>query len=122
MFNIKDCECWRQVVGFEGLYWVSDRGRIKNRRNKILTPCGEEGNYQIVCLRTKERKQVTPYVHRIVAEAFLPNPGKLPQVNHKDENKMNNCPDNLEWCTASYNINYGTRNERVSKKMKMNNV
>lgn len=54
-------------------------------------------------------------VHRLVAECYLPNPDNLPQVNHKDENPTNNCVENLEWCTAKYNCNYGTRNERQAK-------
>lgn len=56
-------------------------------------------------------------VHRVVALAFLPNPGGLPQVNHKNENRADNRLENLEWCTASYNINYGNRNAVVSKKL-----
>lgn len=56
-------------------------------------------------------------VHRLVAMAFIPNPNNLPQINHKDENKSNNQIDNLEWCDCSYNINYGTHNDRISKAM-----
>ena len=54
-------------------------------------------------------------IHRLVALAFLDNPNNYPQINHKDENKLNNCVDNLEWCDAKYNINYGTRNDRMAK-------
>ena len=55
-------------------------------------------------------------IHRLVALTFLPNPNRLPQVNHKDENKENNSVENLEWCDAKYNSNYGTRNARVAEK------
>ena len=62
-----------------------------------------------------EGKRKCCYIHRLVAEAFIPNPNNYPQVNHKDEDKTNNCVNNLEWCDAKYNINYGTRIERISK-------
>lgn len=57
-------------------------------------------------------------IHRLVAETYIPNPEGLPQVNHKDENKVNNCLQNLEWCDAKYNINYGTRNDKVASSRK----
>lgn len=56
-------------------------------------------------------------IHQIVAKTFIPNPDNLPEVNHKDENKENNCVDNLEWCTHVYNCNYGTRNKRAAEKI-----
>lgn len=80
----------------------------------------KKGGYQGVLLKTPEKFKGVP-VHRLVAEAFIPNPDNLPQVNHKDENKWNNCVDNLEWCTAKYNSNYGTKNIRLSKT-KTNNT
>lgn len=58
-------------------------------------------------------------VHRLVAQAFIPNPNNLPQVNHKDEDKTNNCVDNLEWCTNKYNCNYGNHIENIVKKTRM---
>jgi hypothetical protein len=58
------------------------------------------------------------FIHRLVAEAFIPNPDNLPEVNHKDENKLNNCADNLEWCTKQYNMNYGDIHNKISSKLK----
>lgn len=99
-----------------GLYQVSTKGQIKSlniRKGRILkqhTQCG----YLYVGL-SKQCKAKLYLVHRLVAEAFIPNPDNLPEVNHKDENKLNNRVDNLEWCDAKYNSNYGTRNKRKSK-------
>ena len=74
--------------------------------------------YYRVSLR-KDGKYYNKSIHRLVAEAFLPNPDNLPCVNHKDENKLNNCVDNLEWCTKSYNHSYGTCIERTSEKQRL---
>lgn len=115
-------EQWKDVVGFENLYKVSDSGKVKslNYRNTkkecLMTPCFNRKGYLLVCLR-KDGKAYLKSVHRLVAEAFIPNPMNLPQVNHKDEDKTNNAVFNLEYCDNAYNMNYGTRNERVSKKM-----
>ncbi|WP_366942566.1 NUMOD4 domain-containing protein [uncultured Thomasclavelia sp.] len=106
---------WKDVKNYEGLYLVSNLGRIKSvRKNKILSPfINTRGRYQI---RFKVNGKITrPFVHRLVAEAFIPNPHNYPEINHKDENKLNNEISNLEWCTTKYNANYGTRNKRISE-------
>lgn len=122
-------ELWRDIQGYEGLYQVSNYGRVRSlervimRSNgksqpigkKILRFATDKDGYLIASLRKGGIKRMKK-VHRLVAEAFIPNPQNLPQVNHKDENKSNNNVDNLEWCTASYNINYGTRKEKVSSR------
>lgn len=113
-------EIWRPVVGFEGYYEVSNYGRIKSLNyNKtgcsvIMTPCDAKGYLRIILCKCGKRKSM--FVHRIVAEAFLPNPDNFPCVNHKDENPKNNAVWNLEWCTVKYNTNYGTGIKRRSTK------
>lgn len=113
-------EIWKDVVGFEGRYQVSNLGRVKSiKRIKptkenptgikeiIMIPYSGAARYLGVTLR-KDGKGKTHTIHRLVAQAFLPNPLGLPCVNHKDENCLNNNADNLEWCTQEYNVNYGT--------------
>lgn len=124
-----DGEEWRDVVGFEGMFMVSNFGRVKSldryvtlnpkksgsiqfRKGKIYSPSFSTDGYLQVTLANGNIKR-TAKVHRLVAMAFIPNPDNLPQVNHIDENKTNNRIDNLEWCTAKYNNNYGTRIERA---------
>ena len=102
-------EEWRPVKGYEGLYEVSNFGRVISlRTNKILHQRKTRDGYRSVTLYDCNRKLKTKYVHRLVAVAFVPNPHNHPEVNHKDENKSNNRADNLEWCNRSYNVNYGT--------------
>ena len=114
---------WRDIEGYEGLYQVSNLGRVRSlncRGHKgcigILTPRLDGKGYEMVALY-KEGKARNTKIHRLVAQAFIPNPNNYPQVNHKDENKTNNDVKNLEWCTNEYNHNYGTRNERVGKSL-----
>lgn len=103
-----DREIWKDIEYYEGLYWISNFGRVKSKR-KILKPIN--GEYLRVGL-SKNGIQTTKYVHRLVAETFL---GKSNlQVNHKDENKHNNCVNNLEWITFKENMNYGTKQDRES--------
>ena len=125
-------EIWRDIKGFEGIYqisnlgdvkslarWIKNRnGMVRNVKEKILKPYEDVGGYLTVKLPINN-KQKTYRVHRLVAEAFIPNPNNYPFINHKDENKKNNNVNNLEWCTAEYNLNYGTRNERCMKKVTM---
>lgn len=104
-------EIWKDIEGYEGLYQVSNEGRVKSlRNNKILKPSNLE-KYPIVIFSV-DGKRFGKKVHRLVAEAFIPNPQNLPQVNHKDENKTNNNVQNLEWCDQNYNNHFGTKYER----------
>lgn len=108
-------EEWKNIESFEG-YQVSNEGRIKNSKGNILKCEKSCWGYLRVGL-WKDGKQAHKQIHRLVAEAFLPNPQNLPQVNHKDENKQNNSAENLEWCNAEYNMNYGDRNKKISSKL-----
>lgn len=111
-----------------GLYQVSNLGRVKSLsrkridRNqilpeKILKPVfnAKRGYYQIYLRKNNISCTFKP--HRLVAEAFIPNPLHLPEVNHIDENKLNNNVNNLEWCDRTYNMNYGTKNKRIAKAL-----
>ena len=122
-------EVWKDVVGYEGLYEVSDLGRVRSwyrtLRNRVLTK-REEPYYPRLHSCHSRHLAVWLYkngtsrrwlVHRLVAMAFLPNPDNLPFINHKDEIPYNNNVDNLEWCTPAYNNSYGTIKERMSKAL-----
>lgn len=112
-------EIWKDIEGFDG-YQISNEGKIKSlnynktKKEKILKS-GKASGYLRVQL-WNGGKPVMKLVHRLVAEAFLENPNNLPQVNHKDEDKTNNCVENLEWCDSKYNMNYGTRNQKIAEK------
>ena len=100
-------------------YYADDSGKIYSQtRGKFreLRLYPKTHGYLYVTL-FKDRKRYYKRVHRLIAIVFIPNPDNLPEVNHKDEDKTNNRVDNLEWCTASYNKVYGSRREKVSKKV-----
>lgn len=113
-------EQWNDIAGYKGLYQISSVGRVKRlegrgcKRERLLKAQQTRNGYlQVGLYNDGKLKRV--YVHRLVADTFIQNPDNLPQVNHKDENPLNNRVENLEWCTQSYNINYGTHNERAAK-------
>ena len=117
-------EIWKDIKGYEGLYQISNLGNIKSthsrfgmRKQPKNARIGINKGYKRYGL-SKDGKEIKFYVHRLVAEAFIPNPNGYPCINHKDENKFNNNVENLEWCTYSYNNNYGTRNKVVGEKLK----
>lgn len=111
-------ELWKDIPGYEGLYQVSNLGRVKSPKG-IKTQSDNGRGYQKVQLY-KNNKCKNEYVHRLVALAFVPNPNGLPQVNHKDEDKANNFADNLEWCDNDYNNMYGTKRERQGETLRTN--
>lgn len=114
-------EEWRDIAGYEGKYQVSSLGRMKALNYQrtgmevVLKTFKNDKGYMQITL-AKDGKKKSWLIHRLVAKAFLPNPDSLPQVNHKNEVKTVNSVDNLEWCSAQYNTNYGTSKERRSKR------
>ena len=112
-------ETWKAISGYEGLYQVSNLGRVKSFKHgkeKILKPQKTRCGYLRVCL-CKDCHTKRLLVHRLVADAFVPNPQGLETVNHKDEVKNNNTASNLEWMSKKDNLNYGTRNKRVGESL-----
>ena len=109
----------RDVKGYEGIYGITSCGKVWSyRRQKFLTPISDKDGYLYVNLY-KEKRMKPFRIHRLVSEAYIPNPENYPMINHKDENPSNNCLQNLEWCDAKYNNNYGTRIERAANSKKI---
>lgn len=108
---------WKKVIDNEA-YSVNEIGEVRNdSTGRILKQTIDKDGYHMVTLiNSVSKKKQWVGVHRLVAQAFIPNPNNYPIVNHKDENKDINTKDNLEWCDASYSTNYGTRNTRVGRK------
>jgi hypothetical protein len=100
-------EEWKDIKGFEGMYQISDKGRLRSFKKMvqplILSVKNSKGWYLSIIL-CRDRKRVTVRIHRLVAEAFVPNPEGKPEVNHKDGNKQNNDASNLEWVTDRENV------------------
>lgn len=104
-----ETEIWKPCIGYEGLYEVSDQGRVRNSRGKVLKTQTINSGYKVLHFH-KSGSRRTRLVHRLVADAFVPNPHGLPEVNHDDTNKQNNKPGNLEWVTRRGNVLHARSN------------
>jgi len=124
-------EEWRDIAGYEGMYQVSNLGRVRSLdrfvecsnsrrfyKGRILSAEMDDKGYIRVLLSVAGKRR-SCMVHRLVATAFLDNSENLPEVNHKDENPANNALDNLEWCTKQYNLEYGTGRTRSIQSHKV---
>lgn len=105
----------KDVKNYEGLYAVTSCGKVWSYYSKKFLKPGATNNGYLQVILYKDGKMKHYKIHRLVAEAYIPNPENLPEINHKDENKTNNCLQNLEWCDHKYNINYGTKIDRQKK-------
>lgn len=128
-------EIWKPIKGYEELYQVSNKGRVKSldryighrfegklrkHKGRVLKPSLWSG-YRIVNL-VKDKKRKTFQIHRLVAQAFLKNPDKLPVVHHKDSNTLNNTVENLQWCTTRENVFFAKDNMKKRKDTTKSNT
>ena len=110
---------WKDIPGYEGLYKVSNTGKIFSVvTNRELSVIQKKDGYTCISLCDKDHNKKQYRIHQLVAKAFIPNPNNLPMINHKNEIKNDNRVENLEWCNNFYNSNYGNRNLILSQKMK----
>lgn len=110
-------EIWKRLKEYSEDYEVSSKGRIKSikyGRDRILKTHITTRGYEEVCLRVSGKSKHLA-VHRLVAKTFLPNLENFPEINHKDENRLNNTIENLEWCTRKYNMEYSKLHEKLRK-------
>lgn len=111
---------WKAIEGYEGLYEVSTFGQVRNAKGQILKPYLKHEKYtsykKVALWKDGKYKQFS--IHRLVAQAFIPNENNLPIINHKDEDGTNNFAANLEWCDRSYNATYGNATKRLKKSLK----
>jgi hypothetical protein len=120
-------EIWKDIAGLEGLYQISNKGRLKSLREdkingRILSVKNSKGWYLAINLIDRNGRRKTYRIHRLVAEAFIPNPQNKPEVNHKDGNKQNNDVSNLEWVTPQENIRHAIKhNPNMLKGMNIYN-
>ena len=112
-------EIWKDINGFEGIYRISNQGNVLSVRNNIILKPYKKGNGYLGVKLQLRGKHIDKKIHRLVAEHFIENPHGYDEVNHIDENKYNNCADNLEWCCRKYNCNYGARNSKISEYQKL---
>lgn len=120
-------EVWKDIQGYEGYYQVSNMGRVRScdreivfkdgrrrfYKGKLIRPVKTNSGYWQIRMKINEHVK-REYVHRLVAKAFIPNPNKFPEINHKDENRLNNRTDNLEWIEHVENLNYGNRTKKFA--------
>lgn len=116
-------EIWKDIPDYDG-YQISNLGRLKSLKRNIIMKCNKRGDYNSIGLYNKDGYKRFN-IHRLVAQVFIPNPDNLPCVNHIDGNKLNNCVDNLEWCTHSENSKHAYNNnllkyETLFKSKKLN--
>ena len=112
---LENKEIWKDIKGYPN-YQISNYGRVWSKSRQIyIKPHKNNSGYLQITITAINGKQKRKLIHRLVAIAFIDNPNDYPCVNHKDENKENNMVTNLEWCSRSYNINYGSCREKISK-------
>ena len=112
----------KDIPGYEGEYAITSCGKVWSyKRGRFLAPRLQQNGYTSVAL-CKNGIRKNELIHRLVALAYIANPLNLSEVNHLDEDKLNNALPNLEWCSHKYNCNYGTRNEKqkITKRSKLN--